>query len=1027
MAAIRRPGVEITQEFVTESASIIEPTQAACIIGPCFRVVDAFDDGGEAQSEALAGTYQDGNGLVAYDIPGMEDTDDLTSLDDEMRVFLVVGSTTTELNSEDDEEAIVDDGTGDFDASSDTLTDVDVDFVSLGVEAGDVVRLAWRGVTYDIEITAVAATVLTLDTSAIDEDLTGVTYDVVRNPAQWILSTGTQASFRVGTAADYLAISANEDGDIAGSLGDGVSVVLEESTVYVDRTDGATGDVIFIADTGDFTTDVGAAGSVTGFHVLIYDTPLGNINGEVLREVLWVVDGTTLLIETGEGVGLTAKDYVIGESFATGSNGATDPAGSNFTSAGATTFLQLSGGVPGAPTVPTYIEIEGNGVYQISNVANNTQVALASNATGNLVGQTYRIITKVASGADGETGTLSDFVSPGATFQTTLAGLTPADLGVVVSGTSRTIATIVSEKHLTMTDAFLASADDITFELVEEAAPLTLAWDDEDDTLTVTLARTAGVTSSTFAQIRTAITSALDPAYDATVAGLFTAALGGTTGNGATAALVYVGTYTLDGGSDDNQLLVDADLIGSTVPTGKIYVSYRALRVDVSAGAVEPALLSFDDSDDIEDQIGEITTRNPLALGAYFAVLNSGSSAVKAIGVSEISSTKPNGTAEAYAEALSFLEGQDVYCLVPLTQDPTVLALVQTHVDSMSEPANKSERIGFLNRDMPDYSTAETVASGTQGNTGASFNSAGTRQFTSSTDFSAAGVVAGDILVVSSLAEYDASLTAVNGTAGPLYGLVVAQVNASDDYTLDVTVPAGVSADWNSLVDVSFTVYRAGSAITSASSQADAIEDFGPAYEDRRIVVMWPDTVVADVDGTSSVIEGYYLAAAWAGKLSGSSPAQGFSNVTVAGFTSLKHANGYFSESLLDDMAGSGLWINIQESSGAPIKCRHQLATDVSSIQRREVSVTRVIDYVAKFLRLALSKKVGRFNITQQFLDSLSTQIQSLGRYLVESQILASFKLTGIAPNEDQPDTIDITVVISPFYPANYIALTLQV
>lgn len=1025
MSAIRRPGVEITQEFVTESPSILEPTQAACLVGPCFRVADAFDDDGEPQSEALAGTYQDGSGTIAYDVPGLEDTDALTSLDDEMRVFLVVGSTTTELSSEDDETVILDDATGDFSASADTLTDTDVDFSALGVEAGDVVRLSWRGANYDIEVESVAATVLTLADSDIVEDLAGVTYDVVRSPAQWLLSTGDQASVTIGTDDDYLVISANADGDIAGSAGDGISVVLAESEVYAEGSDGVAGDLIFIADTATFTADVGAAGESSGFHVLVYDSPLTLENSEVLSEVLWVVDGTTLLVETGEGEGLSAKDYVVGESVVTGADGSTDVTGTQFTSAApSASFLTLSGGGPGAPVPDAYIEIDGEGVYQVSSVIDANNITLLPSAPVSLpAAQNYRVISEVASGADGETGALTDFVSPSSSFETDLADLTPGDLAVVVGGTARTLSSIASEFHLVLADAFVASDDDIAFEVVEEGAALSLAWDDEEDILTITLGRTAGVTDTTFADIEDAITDDTNTSYSATVAGLFSADLGAA---GALGAVDYAGTYELDGGSDDNQILLDADLVGSSVPTGKVYVSYRALRLDVSAGAAEPSLLSFESSDDVEDQIEPISTSNPMALAAYFAVLNSGGTAVKGIGISEVSATKPDGTSEAYTEALAFLEGQDVYCIVPLTQDPAVHALVQVHVDSLSEPENKSERICFLNRDLPEYSTAETVASGTQGNTGAAFSTAGTSSFTSSTDFADAEVVAGDILVVSSLAESDDALTEVNGTDS-LYGLVIVGVDIADDYTLDVTVPAGLSTDWNSLVDVSFTVYRAGSAIDSASDQADAIQDFGPAFEDRRVVVMWPDQAVADVDGTSTVLDGFYLASAWAGKLSGANPGQGFTNSTVAGFTALKHANGYFSESLLNEMAGSGLWINIQESSGASIKCRHQLATDVSSIQKREVSVTRVIDYVAKFLRLALSKKIGRFNITQQFLDSLSTQIQSLGRYLVEAQILSSFKLTSIAPDEDAADTINITVVILPYFPANYIALTLQV
>lgn len=95
-------------------------------------------------------------------------------------------------------------------------------------------------------------------------------------------------------------------------------------------------------------------------------------------------------------------------------------------------------------------------------------------------------------------------------------------------------------------------------------------------------------------------------------------------------------------------------------------------------------------------------------------------------------------------------------------------------------------------------------------------------------------------------------------------------------------------------------------------------------------------------------------------------------------------------------------------------------------MQKREFSITRTVDFVAKFFRQALSQKIGSFNITQAFLDGLAVQIQALGRYLVEAKLLKTFDLSGIAPNDDSPDTVDITIVISPNYPCNYIAITLQ-
>jgi hypothetical protein len=99
----------------------------------------------------------------------------------------------------------------------------------------------------------------------------------------------------------------------------------------------------------------------------------------------------------------------------------------------------------------------------------------------------------------------------------------------------------------------------------------------------------------------------------------------------------------------------------------------------------------------------------------------------------------------------------------------------------------------------------------------------------------------------------------------------------------------------------------------------------------------------------------------------------------------------------------------------------------VSTVQKREFSVTKIVDFVAKQLRLGLEGKIGKFNITQPFLDALSTAVQGLGRNLTESGVLLSFNIVSIEVNATQVDRIDITVALGVPIPANFIVLTLQI
>ncbi|KKN98567.1 hypothetical protein LCGC14_0146790 [marine sediment metagenome] len=209
---------------------------------------------------------------------------------------------------------------------------------------------------------------------------------------------------------------------------------------------------------------------------------------------------------------------------------------------------------------------------------------------------------------------------------------------------------------------------------------------------------------------------------------------------------------------------------------------------------------------------------------------------------------------------------------------------------------------------------------------------------------------------------------------------------------------------------------------------ATTIAGFGEAYKNRRLFVVIPDQVEQSVAGVTSLVEGYYLASAICGMVGQLPPQQGFTNYPVTGFLGVNNkTSGFFSTSQLDTIAGGGVYTVIQNAQGQPLICRHQLSTDVSVIEKRELSITKVVDYTAKFLRNLLVPYIGLFNINQGFLDNLSTIVQGALRSLVDANILNGADLNIIAQDEDSPDTVIIDVTLDVPFPANYIRLTLLI
>jgi hypothetical protein len=78
-------------------------------------------------------------------------------------------------------------------------------------------------------------------------------------------------------------------------------------------------------------------------------------------------------------------------------------------------------------------------------------------------------------------------------------------------------------------------------------------------------------------------------------------------------------------------------------------------------------------------------------------------------------------------------------------------------------------------------------------------------------------------------------------------------------------------------------------------------------------------------------------------------------------------------------------------------------------------------------MRAGLRNFIGKFNITQGFLDTLSTVVQGQLTYLSEAGTLIGGDLNNIVQDTTAPDTVLIDVTLDVPYPCNYIKLTLVV
>lgn len=524
--------------------------------------------------------------------------------------------------------------------------------------------------------------------------------------------------------------------------------------------------------------------------------------------------------------------------------------------------------------------------------------------------------------------------------------------------------------------------------------------------------------------------------------------------------------------------------------SGDLYADYRALRTDLAS-----RVLAFTNVSDLNAVFGapQITPANPLAYALSIMLQNT----VTEVGGLGLDAGYFANETLSFTNAVSVLSLSDVYAIAPLSQSPVVHTLFSNHVTQLSLPAAKQERVALVNSRLIPVAVvqAESTTVTTPNNSrivvntkvsGSGAVAAPTTLVDSSLATIFSGVFAGDKVVVEGATGVTAGTYTVqsktndttlvlsssfitagtpaniqyyivrldglwgdgatfqdrnasfisNGVApghslriaaGPHAGrYTVASVVSEKQLTLAPPVP-GVAANKSALtyqIDRDF----------SKNEQAQLIAGYSASFANRRLVHCWPDVVQAPVGQTVVDLPGYYLGCAIAALTTGLPTQQGFTNLAVSGFLGFKHSTGYFSEAHLNTIADGGTMVFSQDGANQPLYVRHQLTTDRSAIKFQEYSVTKNVDFIAKFLRSSFKGYIGRYNIVDSTLDEIKTTSAGVLSFLQNNTkqpriggVIRSGNLASLAPNATQIDTLDMTFSLSIPIPLNYIDITVQV
>lgn len=409
--------------------------------------------------------------------------------------------------------------------------------------------------------------------------------------------------------------------------------------------------------------------------------------------------------------------------------------------------------------------------------------------------------------------------------------------------------------------------------------------------------------------------------------------------------------------------------------SGSISIGWRALNSGYVGQCIPVESIT-----DVEGFAGKIGPENPLAFGLNQSIANSNrlTYAVPMAGID-------NGD---HTAALNILAAKEVYAIAPMDFLTSAQATTYgTHCTTRSAATEKMERIAFT-----------------------------------CIDPSITGTASADATTIASIGTSIANKRLFY--VHPVLGYYSAKVHISQlhpNYVTNVFLAGKIGSYENVRPILNQRVQvtnSAGGQVTYFSGQEiTAAVWSGMAHATTGSV----DYVEALVP-----VPGYYWAAAVAGQVAGQAPQQGFTNLPIAGsMTRVKYSNDYFTQTQLNEIATGGTYIIHQSTPQAAPSCRHQLSTDMSSIELRELNITKVLDYTAKLIRNTLTPFIGRYNITPEFLKVMTMSLNSIGDRLVREGVIIGMRVLQVAQSTTERDNVLVTVEVQVPYPVNYIKITL--
>lgn len=196
---------------------------------------------------------------------------------------------------------------------------------------------------------------------------------------------------------------------------------------------------------------------------------------------------------------------------------------------------------------------------------------------------------------------------------------------------------------------------------------------------------------------------------------------------------------------------------------------------------------------------------------------------------------------------------------------------------------------------------------------------------------------------------------------------------------------------------------------------------FGDTF---RVVFFYPDEVVVQIGADNTLVDGFFMAAAAAGLLSGI-PYVGtpLTNRTLTGFTILRDK--LFRPLTIEQLAAAGITV-VQPAIGGGRVIWGKTTTTSGFAEEEEISIVFIRDRIAKSMRAAFRGFIGTAE-TPQTQGALQARANSVMQSFISQRLITAFANLTVKRDTVEPRQWNIRVAVQPVFPINWIYIRVDI